>query len=785
MHVISNGAEAGCTGTLLDSGGQGAAGYSNNENFTYTLCPDAAGGAISLNFVTFNLSLAGAAPIDAMSIYDGNSTGAPLLGTWTGTALQGQVVSASGSNPSGCLTVVFKSNNTGTGVFAATISCFQPCSRPTAVASYGTGAPKKICPGQAVTFNSGASYAASGFNIASRRWDFGDGTVLNNAPAVVSHTYAQPGAYTAQLYVLDNNGCANNNLVDLVTLVGTKPTFTGTTGATGCSGETLCLNGTVHPTTWNELPNANLGGGVFLPDNVGECFNTTLTFTQFAPGQTLTNINQLLGICVNMEHSFMGDLVIRIISPNGQTVILHQQGGGGTYIGGANDNDEANPQIGTCWNYCWTPNATWGTWAQCASGGATPHVMTGGTPAGPALIPGNYSSVQPLSGLLGSPLNGTWTFQVCDMWALDNGFICDWSLDFDPALYPDLVQFTPVYGANCDSTHWAGPNITSTSANCAQACVSGLAPGSYPYTYTVTDNFGCTYDTTVTVTITPNVTVNAGPDATTCGTPVQLNATVANAPTTTCSYQLWLYDSYGDGWNLNGYVTVTINGVSTNWTLNNSASGYTTLSIPHGAAISLSYHGGGLLAYEQSFALLNSAGTTIYSGTNPANGVVWTGTGSCPGGGMVYTWSPATGLSNPSIANPVATVAGTTQYCVTAYPTGHPACGSTDCITITVDNPPGQGTNSTLTVCGNGAPVNLFNLLGGNPDTGGTWTAPAGSAHNGTFLPGVDLAGTYSYTVTGTGPCGTYTTTSTVTVAVNNPPTAGTESGSAPCRGRA
>lgn len=327
VHVISNGAEAGCTGTLLDSGGQGAAGYSNNENFTYTLCPDAAGGAISLNFVTFNLSLAGAAPIDAMSIYDGNSTGAPLLGTWTGTALQGQVVSASGSNPSGCLTVVFKSNNTGTGVFAATISCYQPCSRPTAVASYGTGAPKKICPGQAVTFNSGGSYAASGFNIASRRWDFGDGTVLNNAPAVVSHTYAQPGAYTAQLYVLDNNGCANNNLVDLVTLVGTKPTFTGTTGATGCSGETLCLNGTVHPTTWNELPNANLGGGVFLPDNVGECFNTTLTFTQFAPGQTLTNINQLLGICVNMEHSFMGDLVIRIISPNGQTVILHQQGG--------------------------------------------------------------------------------------------------------------------------------------------------------------------------------------------------------------------------------------------------------------------------------------------------------------------------------------------------------------------------------------------------------------------------------------------------------------------------
>lgn len=443
---------------MLDSGGEGASGYGNNEHFTYTICPDSPGGAISLNFITFNLSTAGAAPIDVLTIHDGDGIGAPVLGSWTGGTLQGQVVSASAGNNTGCLTVVFRSNNTGTGVFAASISCEQPCQRPTAAATHGSATPLKICPGEAVTFDGSASTAAPGFSIASRSWDFGDGTVMNNAPAVVNHVYAEPGAYLAQLYLLDDNGCASTNRVDLLTLVGTVPTFNGTGGdLIGCSGETLCLEGIVNPTTWNELPGSDLGSGVFLPDNVGSCFTTSLTFSQFAPGQTLTNVNQLLGICVNMEHSYMGDLILRIISPTGQSVILHQQGGGSTFLGIPVDND-ATPNVqGTCWNYCWSPAATNGTWEDNATG---------------TLPPGTYESYYPLSGLLGSQLNGTWTFEVCDMWASDNGFICDWGLEFDPALYPDLVEFTPVYGAGCDSSSWAGPNISSTSADCDQICVA-------------------------------------------------------------------------------------------------------------------------------------------------------------------------------------------------------------------------------------------------------------------------------------------------------------------------
>ena len=91
VFEIGNAQVSTCAGAFLDSGGQGASGYSNNEDYTYTICPDAPGAAISVNFVTAQFSTAGAAPIDNMTVYDGNSTGAPVLGNWTGTALEGQV----------------------------------------------------------------------------------------------------------------------------------------------------------------------------------------------------------------------------------------------------------------------------------------------------------------------------------------------------------------------------------------------------------------------------------------------------------------------------------------------------------------------------------------------------------------------------------------------------------------------------------------------------------------------------------------------------------------------
>ena len=47
---IFNGTVNTCVGAFLDSGGEGAVGYGNNENYTYTICPDNPTDAISLQF---------------------------------------------------------------------------------------------------------------------------------------------------------------------------------------------------------------------------------------------------------------------------------------------------------------------------------------------------------------------------------------------------------------------------------------------------------------------------------------------------------------------------------------------------------------------------------------------------------------------------------------------------------------------------------------------------------------------------------------------------------------
>jgi len=56
--------------------------------------------------------------------------------------------------------------------------------------------------------------------------------------------------------------------------------------------------------------------------------------------------------------------------------------------------------------------------------------------------------------------------------------------------------------------------------------------------------------------------------------------------------------------------------------------------------------------------------------------------GTAPINGLVYKWSPATGLSNPNIANPMVTVSGITNYVLTVKTNGG-GCVTTDDVLVT------------------------------------------------------------------------------------------------------
>src|SRR5690606_2358051 len=75
-----------CSGTFYDTGGAGGS-YANNQNITQTFCSDIPGEPIVLDFTAFTIEN----NWDFLTIYNGPTTGSPLIGTYTGTGSPGQV----------------------------------------------------------------------------------------------------------------------------------------------------------------------------------------------------------------------------------------------------------------------------------------------------------------------------------------------------------------------------------------------------------------------------------------------------------------------------------------------------------------------------------------------------------------------------------------------------------------------------------------------------------------------------------------------------------------------
>lgn len=784
--LMSDGTGSTCSGILYDTGGVGAAGYQNNEYFVLTICPDIPGDVVTLDFISFNLDQTNTATppannIDNLAIYDGNSTAAASLGVYTGNSLAGLLVSCTSLNTSGCLTLVFTSNSAGTGVFAASITCSTPCQRPEVHMNDPVIAnnPVKICDGETVSFDGSASFAATGFNIVDYIFNYGDGTTDTLSSPLSTHTYATgPGEYSMNLYVIDDNGCINTNVETIIVQAGTVPIFYHIfDDTTLCLGESVCLGapgslgttgsvtGHVLPTTWTGQPVSSLGGATYLPDDVGSCFSATLDFSAFIPGQTLTNVNDLQSLCINMEHSFMGDLVGTIYCPNGQSVIFHQQNGGGTFLGDPIDvNDSLQP--GDCWEYCFSPNATNGTWVDNSQFGPTPNTIPSvNNGFGECLIPGTYESLNSLSGLVGCPLNGTWTLEFCDLWGADDGFVCDFSVNFDPSLYPAISTFTPIIGSQCDSSSWTGSAlatsfITSTSPDCNEICITPTQTGAFDYFFSVTDDYGCTYDSSWTVTVDDGPTIFAGNDTIICPGALQLLATGTGGiePFPTCDYQINMFDTFGDGWN--GFsIEVFADGVSIGiYTFSAGATSTATFPVYDGAVLDFQTVSG-FYDMEVSYQIIDCDGNVVfqdginYTGAAPILGLAFSTTGvSNVPPQYSFSWTPTTGLSNPLIANPIASVSGTFQYVVEGWETNHQLCSSTDTINITITTTGTAGNDTTLNYCKTDPIVDLFALLPGSPDSGGFWFDAGMNPANNIFDPLIQSSEIFVYVV-GVGGC--------------------------------
>jgi hypothetical protein len=139
-----------------------------------------------------------------------------------------------------------------------------------------------------------------------------------------------------------------------------------------------------------------------------------------------------------------------------------------------------------------------------------------------------------------------------------------------------------------------------------------------------------------------------------------------------------------------------------------------------------------------------------------------------------YAWSPAAGLSAVTGSSVTANPSVATTY--TVIGTAANGCTASSTINVNVVSPSNAGTNASITLCSNDAPIDLFSLLGGTPMNTGVWTGPSvlNGGSSGNFNPAVNLPGIYSYTVPGVAPCPNVSATVTVSV---NPPQNATISG--------
>jgi hypothetical protein len=146
------------------------------------------------------------------------------------------------------------------------------------------------------------------------------------------------------------------------------------------------------------------------------------------------------------------------------------------------------------------------------------------------------------------------------------------------------------------------------------------------------------------------------------------------------------------------------------------------------------------------------AGESLTIGGSP------TATGGSPSN-YVYTWTPSSGLSSTSAANPVATPSQTTTYTVSVNG-GDAACTATASITVTVN--PAQTIAITpagnQTICA-GQSVGLSAAAG---FSNYVWSTPSGNVLGQTVT--ASETGSYSVSADGSGGCGATSTPVVITV---------------------
>ena len=537
-----------CNAYIYDSGGENG-NYGTGQDFWLTIHPTA--GAVTIRFVEFDV-----AETDTLYVYNGtdpNNDSIPLMigsaaTPWVNNSNQIQVgdqeASATIQNPTGALTLHFVSaagSSCGAG-FALLVSCQEPCQRLHANIDFANSVPTPhfdtelndgyyyidFCPGDTIHLAAAITYPDNDYSYhqdpTTTYFDWSFGT-SGYGQTTFDYVFNPGQGYDLTLSVREThngNTCYGQTPVAIRVRGSRDPFVHADLLDDVCQGTEVPLLVSmdsaatiiVEPVGSIQESSLAVDSMVFIPDGPNcsvQCYSSAVNFTSFPPAATITSAADILGVRLNIEHSYIGDINISLICPNNRSVLLmpdHCGNVGGTnyaYFGlyyepdGSYCNASDNTP-GTGWNYCWSENSTYAqNNGYCYLNANLGHDVSQtvdsshvahGYPGQGGFVQGQqyYTPYQSFSNLIGCPLNGLWQIQVCDTWGSDNGYIFSWELTLDPTLMPQ--DWT--YNVDITGINWSGGNIQPTSDSTAAIITD--QPGDYTYVFTIVDEFGCTYD---------------------------------------------------------------------------------------------------------------------------------------------------------------------------------------------------------------------------------------------------------------------------------------------------
>ena len=578
-----------CAGYFYDN--SSTADYATSVDRWVTICPTSGNPntRIALTFEEFNIGAGDYVKIyEGTSINDPEYQHVEQSTTFTGTDLLGETIMPSLAIGSQCLTFRLVSDGSGTASgWKAVMECVQNCQFPeadldtffykydsegnmttrpvrelidTVVQEDGSEVyvPFKaidICLGDSVVLVAKPKFPEyipgeitsyyQGPENCIYYWSFGDGTgdTVNFDPTI-GHGYPELNGYDIMLTVEDTNngGCKSRNTIDTRLRIATNPIKTVAPIPDICSGTELGLNvgyGSnssiiVDSLDFSRSAKETYINTVFIPDgpnctyiNGTNCFDAPVVFDAFTPGAVVGSSDDIMSICLNAEHSFIGDIGMQVICPNGQSVILKNQGGGGGIWLGVTVDEPYNssccdtscaPQ-GEGWTYCWSNQyldgargvlGTTGTSGQPLD--STNTVDTTGYFQTPVQGSGTTVDLTAFNNLIGCPLNGEWIFRICDNLSIDNGFIYYWDLELGQNSGANWDYQVPL-----DTVIWEGVSFyTPTSPTSATIAPPIDSAGTFIFDITVIDDFGCQWDTVSPLTVVQTPVVDLGEDVALC-----------------------------------------------------------------------------------------------------------------------------------------------------------------------------------------------------------------------------------------------------------------------------